>query len=443
VIFTALPGSPGRGRAAFYGWRIVAVVFLTHFISVGLVFYSYGVFFKTLATEFGGSRLGVATGLVIMNVVVAAVSPYLGRMVDHRSIRKIMCGGACLMAAGFIAASRIEALWQFYLLMGTLLAVGAAMLGALTGSALITNWFSERRGIALGISGMGISLSGLAMAPVATLLIAAIGWRGTFLVYGVVTLVSVVPAVWFTIVNRPEDMGLLPDGAQARPAGEGPSAIAAAAPLDWSVRGTLRELNFWVIALVVGLNFFANGAVLIHIIPYATDIGFEPMKAAWVLSTMAGFGVLGKVLFGWIADRLPKRVAFWIATGLQGLGVVLILNVQEYGWLLLAGTIFGLGMGGVIPLWGALIGAGFGRQAFGRVMGLMTPVMLPIHILGIPYAGWIYDRTGSYEIAFFSFTGIYVLAIAVLLLLRLPEVEPGGTPPASRPADSIGRADFE
>jgi len=412
----------------FYGWRIVSVVFLTHFISVGLVFYSYGVFFKTLATEFGGSRLGVATGLVIMNVVVAAISPYLGRMVDHRSIRKIMCGGACLMAAGFLAAARIEALWQFYLLMGTLLAVGAAMLGALAGSALITNWFSERRGVALGISGMGISLSGLAMAPVATLLISAVGWRGTFFVYGVVTLVTVVPAVWFAVVNRPEDMGLLPDGAQVSkkpPAARELSPIAATAPLDWSVRGTLRELNFWVIALVVGLNFCANGAVLIHIIPYATDIGVEPLKAAWVLSTMAGFGVSGKLLFGWIADRIPKRVAIWIATGLQGLGVLLILNVQEYSSLLLAGTIFGLGMGGVIPLWGALIGAGFGRQAFGRVMGLMTPVMLPVHVLGIPYAGWVYDRTGSYEIAFLSFIGIYVLAMVVILFLRLPEVEPG------------------
>jgi hypothetical protein len=86
----------------------------------------------------------------------------------------------------------------------------------------------------------------------------------------------------------------------------------------------------------------------------------------------------------------------------------------------------------VIPLWGALIGAGFGRQAFGRVMGLMGPVMLPVHVLGIPYAGWIYDRTGSYEVAFLTFIAIYVLAIAVLLLLRLPDVEPGSATTTSR-----------
>jgi hypothetical protein len=82
-------------------------------------------------------------------------------------------------------------------------------------------------------------------------------------------------------------------------------------------------------------------------------------------------------------------------------------------------------MGGIIPLWGATIGAGFGRYAFGRVMGLMAPAMVPIHIFGIPYAGLIYDRTGNYQIAFITFLGAYALAMTTTLFLRLPEVEPG------------------
>jgi len=410
----------------FYGWRIVSVVFLTNFIATGLVFYSYGVFFKALAAEFGGSRLGVATGLAIMSVVIAAISPFLGRMVDRGSIRNIMCAGACVLALGFLLASRIGALWQFYLLMGTLVAVGSAMMGALAGSALITNWFSERRGVALGISGMGISGSGMVMALVATALVGAIGWRGTFLVYAVASLVAVVPVVWFTVVNRPEDLGLRADGipASVPPTAQGTAVRNPPAPA-WSTRGTLSDLNFWVISQAVAFNFCANGAVLTHIIPHATDIGFEPMAAAWVLSTMAGCGVVGKLLFGWIADRIPKRVAVWVATGLQGLGVWLILDVQAYGALLLAGTIFGLGMGGMMPLWAALIGAGFGRHAFGRVMGLMGLVMLPIQIVGIPYAGWVYDRYGSYDAAFLTLIGAYAAAMVILLLLRLPELEPG------------------
>jgi MFS family permease len=420
----------------FYGWRIVSVVFLTHFISVGLVFYSYSVLFKALTADFGGSRFGVAAGLAIMNVVVAAISPFLGRLVDRGSIRHIMCGGACLTAIGFLVASSIEALWQFYAVMGTFLAVGSAMMGAIPGSTLVANWFRERRGIALGVSGMGISLSGMAMAPVATLLIGGIGWRGTFTVYAALTLVAVVPAVWLVVVNRPEDRGLRPDGAAddvPAPAAEAPvgkpTASASAEPSpEWSPRRILADLNFWMIALFVGLNFCALGAVLIHIVSYGTDIGLERMAAAWVLSTMAGFGVVGKVLFGWIVDRIPKRVASGLASGLQALGLVMILQVEEHHLLLLAGAVFGLGMGGLIPLWGALIGAGFGRQAFGRVMGLMSPVMLPIHVAGIPYAGWIFDRTGSYDIAFSTFLVAYGLAIAAILFLRLPEVEPAGEP---------------
>jgi predicted MFS family arabinose efflux permease len=212
----------------------------------------------------------------------------------------------------------------------------------------------------------------------------------------------------------------------------------------WSTREALREPNFWAITLFVGLNFFANGAVLTHIIPHATDIGFEPLAAAWVLSTMAGFGVIGKLLFGWIVDWLPKRAALWLASGLQAFGVALVFFAVKYPFLLAAGAVFGLGMGGIIPIWGATIGAGFGRQAFGRVMGLMGPLMLPIHLFGIPYAGLVYDRTGSYDIAFITFLGVYGLAMIAALFLRLPEVEPGsastpepvGTSPAAGVADS-------
>jgi MFS family permease len=434
----------------FYGWRIVSVVFLTNFISVGLVFYSYGVFFKALVADFGGTRFGVATGIAVMQLTIAAVSPLLGRLVDRGSIRLILCGGALLMGMGFVGASRIDALWQFSLMMGTLLALGSVMMGAIPGSTLIANWFRERRGIALGVAGMGISLSGFAMAPVATRLIGSIGWRNTFLVYAAGTLVTVIPAVWWVIVKRPEEMGLLPDGAGAdatsasaelpRPARRTAPDAGYPPPPAWSTREVLRDRNFWVIASVIGLAFFANGAVLIHIIPHATDIGFEPTAAAWLLSTMAGFGVIGKLFFGWIVDRLPQRFAFWLACGLQAVGVAWILSVVDYPSLLVAGAIFGLGMGGMIPLWGAAIGAGFGRHSFGSVMGLMAPVMVPIHIFGIPYAGWIYDRTGSYDIAFITFLGVYALAMAVTLFLRLPEVEPGAATRLSLTSDGAGVA---
>ena len=433
----------------FYGWRIVMVAFVTNFIAVGLVFYSYGVFFKALAAEFGGSRFDVATGLAILNIATGVFAPFLGHAFDRSSMRLTICLGAVFSATGFFAASRIDALWQFYAVMGTFLALGVTAVGPLAGATLVANWFTQRRGVALGIAGMGISASGFAMAPLATLLIGAIGWRDTFLVYGVVPLLVVIPLVWLVVVNRPERMGLRPDGARdptgAAPPPGGPPApapgdrhVAPASEPDWSTRRALAQRNLWVIAIVIALNSCSNGAILTHIIPHATDSGFEPLAAAWVLSCIAGFGAVGKLLFGWIADRIDKRLTLWCATGLQGVGIVLILNAEQYHLLLLAGTVYGLGMGGMPPLAGALIGAAFGRYSFGRMMGLMNPLMLPIRVLGIPYAGWIYDRTASYEIAFLTFIGLCVASILVLAFLRLPEVEPGSEPARAAGATAVG-----
>ena len=340
------------------------------------------------------------------------IAPFLGRAVDRGSMRAIMTLGACLLAAGFFVIARVESLPSFYLVLATLVALGAALLGGLTTSTLVANWFVRRRGTALGIATMGISLSGVVMAPAATALIAAVGWRRAFLTYGLLTLVIVLPAVRLFVVDRPEDMDLLPDGDTRLDATVDDSG-SASGPM-WHA---LAERSFWVIATVIALNFCANGAILTHIIPHAVDLGNSPTRAARVLSAIAAFGVLGKVIFGWIADRLEPRVALWLSSGLQAVATVGLLWAERYAALLTVAVVFGLGMGGLVPLWGALVGSVYPRRAFGRVMGLMSPVMLPLQATGVPLAGWIFDRWGSYLPAFRLFVALYLLSMLVMVLL--------------------------
>lgn len=411
----------------YYGWKIVGVTFLTQFIGVGFIFYSYGVFFKALAADFSGSRLSVSVGLAVMSAMTGLVSPFLGRMLDYGSIRAIMCTGGLLMMIGFLLASRITSLWQLYVILGVVLGPGAAMLGSLSSSTLVANWFIKHRGMALGTSTMGISLSGVIMAPAATALIAGLGWRNTFVVYAAVTFVVIVPSVLMVVVNRPEDMGLEPDG-DTPPEAPQPArhaAIGVKTNVEWSTLGTLSQRNFWAISMTIAFNFLANGALLTHIIPHATDLGFTATRAAYILSTIASLGVVGKLLFGWISDRIDKRLALWIAISLQSVGMFFIIHVTSYPMLMLAGGIFGLGMGGIVPIWGTLLGSTFGRLSYGRVMGLMSPVMVPVHILGVPFAGWAYDTWGSYERAFWIFLVSYGVAAVSLAFLRIPAVEPG------------------
>lgn len=413
----------------FYGWKIVGVSFLTHFISVGFIFYSYGVFFKALTAEFGGSRFGTALGLVFMNVTIACTAPMLGRMLDRGSIRAILCSGAVSMAIGFFLLSQITALWQFYLVLATFLGLGEAMLGPIPSSTIVANWFIRRRGTALGVATMGISLSGVVMAPVSERLIQSIGWRYTFDVYGVTALAVVVPVVWFFVINRPEDLGMNPDGVPGTKPLTLPKDSAGERRIqsvdDWNTAAILKNDSFWIIAVVVGLNFSANGAILTHIVAHANDIGHSTLRSALVLTVIASLGVAGKVIFGYIADFIDKRIAFWLIMVLQATGCYLLMHSTAYWALLASGAVFGLGMGGIVPLMGTLVGAVFGRRVFGRVMGLLNPCMLPIQSIGIPLAGYIYDQNGNYDLAFRLFVGVYVIAIAVLTLLKLPGEEPG------------------
>lgn len=414
----------------FYGWKIVGVTMVTNFISVGFVFYSYGVVFKPIAEELGGNRFMLSIGLAMMNVATGTFAPFLGQLLDRWSIRYVMSIGSIALTLGLAVASQMTALWQFYVILATLLGLGAASIGGLPGSTLIANWFERRRGMALGISTMGVSASGMVVAPVGTYLIGELGWRRTLLIYAAITITVVLPAVWFFVVNRPEDLGQFPDG-DSGPEGDqelpeptlplaaGDQMIDHAPHFEWSAIATLRDLRFWLIALSIGLNFFAMSATLTHMIPHVTDLGYSATVAAYVLAASAGVGVIGKLVFGWLTDYMDTRVACWGAIAFQAAGIATFLFAESYPYLLLASSLFGFGMGGIVPLWSSLVGDAYERRQFGRVMGLATPCMLPLQTTGLPYAGFIFDRFGSYQIAFWTFLGAYALSAIILGLLSV------------------------
>ncbi|MGI9592111.1 MAG: MFS transporter [Myxococcota bacterium] len=398
----------------FAGWRMVRVAFLVDFIAVGFFFYSFGIFYPAIAADFGEGFSQVATGIAVCNFVGGIFGPFVGRALDRRPLKHMMIVGALVVSAGFACLSQTTELWQYYLVLGSFFAFGLGMMGGMASSKLVANWFERERGKALGIATMGVSLSGLVMPTVATWLRDEWGWREGFLVYAIGILVIVVPVVALFVVTRPEDLGQRPDGD-----GEGEGA-----PLDpsvdrvWRTREILRSPDFWLIALPFAMVFSALSAILVHIAPYAADMGFVGYQPAAVLSVGAGAGVLGKVFFGWLVDRGDPRFAVLVSFGIQIIGLGLIMNANAYAALLAGGVVFGFGMGGVVPLQGAVSGQAFGRFSFGSVLGLMRPVQVPLHAVGIPFAAWIRDTTGSFEIAFWIFLGVYGFSCLLIAGLR-------------------------
>ncbi|RZO71759.1 MAG: MFS transporter [OM182 bacterium] len=404
----------------FMGWRMVLVAFCVDFVAVGFFFYSYGVFFKSIAADFGGSRLGVSVGLSITQAVGAFVAPVVGRALDRYPLRNVMGAGAMLMGTGFLALSQVQTQAQFYLVLGVFIGLGASSMGSLATSKLVTNWFDRRRGTALGIAAAGVSLSGVVMPYISAELIGSFGWRAGFLFYGGFTLLVVVPLVFRFVVSRPEDMGLRPDGALPLVSAAGDDSPAKP---RLSLRDVARNHNFWTIVLTFALLFCCMSATLTHMIPRLTDSGYSLVQASLVMSLCAGAAVFGKLTFGWLGDRMPLRRLLLVVIAMQFSGQLIMFVASGYWMTVLGAALFGYGLGGVVPTQGTIVGKTFGRERFGSVLGLMRPAMFPVQILGVPFAGWIFDVTGAYTLAFQIFLGIYFLAALTIAAYRPPSPE--------------------
>ena len=329
-----------------------------------------------------------------------------------------MIVGALMLATGYGLLSQITAMWQFYFIAGTLLAIGGSTMGGQSSSKLVANWFVKKRGVALGVATMGISGSGVLMPALSSFLIDEFGWRQSYMIYAISILVLVIPVILIWVVTRPEDIGQLPDGEiiikDAPP-------VATEPQTEWTSAAILKSSNFWLIALTFSILTGVFQAILLHMVPQFMDMGFDIEEAAFALSVAATLGVLGKILFGWLTDNFHPRVAVWVCIATQAAGALGILMFDDYLLLLTASAIYGFGMGGVVPLNGAISGAAFGRLSFGRVLGLMRPATLPIQGATTPVAGWIYDQTGNYLYAFEMYFGAWLIAAIAIALVKLPD----------------------
>jgi predicted MFS family arabinose efflux permease len=198
---------------------------------------------------------------------------------------------------------------------------------------------------------------------------------------------------------------------------------SAGAPAEHGFRKLLHDRNFLAITLAIGSVFAILGGLLTNLHAYATDLGISAERASLLLSSFSAFGIVGKLGFGAIADRWDKRALVWFAMAMLALFLCVLLAQPSFRWLALGSAVGGLAIGGFLPLWGALIADCFGRESFGRVMGLMGPLMLPLNITALQLAPWSFDSTGSYQLALRLFLGWLAAAAGALALMRVPATQ--------------------
>ena len=414
-------------RSIFFGWSIVGFTFMTQF-TVGGMFYTYGVLQKPLSEALEVERFAVSLAFSLQTLVVAVLSPWVGKLIVRTPIRRLLAIGVAALVVGFVAFGQVRNLLHLFLAFGLVLALASTLIGALPSNAMIANWFIKRRGTALGISQFGISISGAVMVPIVSWLVETQGWRWAVTSMGLALGAVLIPLVWKFAIFRPEERGLQPDGRAMAEAVDEPLESASA----WTFARALRDRRIWLLVAIVGPSFFGVGAVLLALHAHITDMGLSAAQASSVVALATLMAALAKPLFGGLADVLSKRLMMVVSLVVQVAGLALIVTLENVGGLMVAAFLFGLGYGAAMPMWTVFIGALFGRGAFARVMGLMTPLTTVFSLLGFPFASLVFDMAGSYLPAFVTVIGGLFVSMVAVGLLRLPAGNPAPAVVANR-----------
>lgn len=406
----------------FYGWYVVLTASLGLLLGFApIIVYCFGVFIKPLTTEFHSTRTAISFAFTLTNLMVAVCSPFVGRLADRFGPRKVIIPAAVIFGVMLIAFKLISTnLWQLYATFIFAGIIGSAAAPVPYGK-VVSNWFDKRRGIALGVTMIGIALGAIVMPPAVQRLITHVGWRGTYAIIGCAVLVISVPIISIFLKDSPQEMGLLPDG-------DLPSSVNNDAQINISssvspekagipLREALRSKLFWLLAFGFSLIAISVHGCVIHLIPLLTDRGITPEKAA-LASSIVGVAVLfARVGSGYLMDRLyaPYVAAFFFGSVAVGIGLLWsgLTGAAVYA----AALLVGLGLGAEVDIIAYLTSRYFGLHSFGEIYGYLFAVFALAGALGPVLMAQGFDRTGSYTapLIFFFFATI----TGVLLMTRL------------------------
>jgi len=408
-------------KRIFYGWWIVLATNLICLLGFGTWLYSFGVFFKPMMNEFGWTRAMTAGAASLRSIEGGVAGPVVGWAVDKYGARRVIIFGGIVSGLGFALMPFVDSLLGFYLAYGIIVSIGMSAMLYLPAFTVIAKWFRRRLSRALAVLAVGAGLGGLVCAPAATLVIQHFGWRIAFLGMGILMWLVVIPLA-MVVRERPEDMGLRPDGdpPEGAPGAGGSEGVpAAGGSADYTLKQALASSAFWVIALTFFFSSLSHSVVFVHAIPALTDAGISAELAAFSVGLLTVVSIAGRLSFGYLGDFVDKRYLFLIGYTLQGAGVLILMVAREMTTVYLFVAVFGVGFGSTVPLLASIRADYFGRAALGKIQGFMSPVTMVAGATGPVSAGYLFDTTGSYQTAFLA-VGLLTIAGGFIILLAKP-----------------------
>ena len=402
-------------RADTRRWLIVAALFVvTYGVSVPLA--AYGVFLPVIAEHFGWTR-GAVSAALSLNLLVGGIAGFaVGTLADRHGPRVLLAATMALAGTGFALVAAVSTLWQLYLLVGLVAGVGTSSFYVL-GTATVTHWFEDRRGLALALVLIGFNLGYITGGPAAAWLITRLGWRVAYCMLGSgCGLVTTIAALGVRLPRQAERAAL------RRPRPAVASGAARGGAHGITLLESLTDPRQW--ALNVSWLLIGGIAIMIsvHAVPFARDQGVSLTGASLALTAYGIGSAIGRLLGGTLSDRVGARHTIAAAFVLQIAALVGLLWVPSRAGLLLSLMAFGAGFAASDTVVAQVVPQVFGMRALGAIMGILTLGWRCGAAIGPALAGFLYDLTGSYRIPF----GLAPLGVLLSWALFLLATARGG-----------------
>jgi MFS family permease len=408
-----LQGANRKPRATFYyGWWVVLAAAVGLFWGPPVSVFSFPVFLKPIMREFHAGRAAVSLGFTLHLMAVAASAPLVGWLVDRYGSRRVILGATATFSSVLLLNKAFSAnIWQFYFFC-IALGLAANGVGPIPYGSVVSHWFDGRRGLALGLMMIGIGSGAMIMPSFALQLIAKFGWRAAYAILGGAVLLIALPVLAAFLREKPQDLGLLPDGASPKDSTVGREAAAQ----GLSAQDAWRTGTFWLMVCAFFLVSASTQGCVVHLAAMLGDRGTSAQTAAFGSSLVGAALLLGRVGTGYLLDRLfaPHLAGVFFGGAALGIGF-LWLGTTPVAFA--GGFLVGLGLGAEVDLIAYITSRYFGLRAFGRVYSSAFAAFALAGALGPLIMGTGFDLTGSYRLPLMTF--LVATLLAAVLVTRL------------------------
>ncbi|MBH67691.1 MAG: MFS transporter [Rhodospirillaceae bacterium] len=401
----------------FYGWVILLCACCAGFARQGPAVATLSIFVTPMTIEFNWSKTALSGAVSLGGLLAAAISPLLGPLVDRHGARAILCFAIVTTALCSMLISYTNSLTMFYILfcVARMNFAGPFDLGIY---GAVNNWFIRRRPRAISIVTL-TQMAGLTSMPlIAYAVMDALDWRAAWIAIGLIVFIVGFFPTFFLMCRRPEDIGLLPDGALKKSDTFNNEQITEEPSFTRSQ--AINTKAFWLLITFTAMVYPIQAGVSLHQAPHLLERGLSPASAAVTVSIFSLLSGLSAILYGFTVRRFGVRTNLLFASASLGISCILMLAIQTVGMAYLAATLFGIGIGGILCVLPIIWADYFGRGSFSSIRGIVLTVQISSQAAGPIISGLLWDWNKTYEISLLLFTGMSILAAIISLIIKPP-----------------------